>query len=155
MATKQLNSKFFFLLILVFTGLLLPSCKKKKYPDGGSYSLLSKKARVDNSWIFGVVMGGENMETDMTSDFLGTYTRYNIVLTKDGNFGVYYKINNTEFIEAGKWQLMADETILHMTSNSGGSYEWKILKLKNKELWITDTHFKGAPVEIHFVPKNK
>jgi hypothetical protein len=138
-----------FLLLIVFA-LIVVCCKKpKKYPDGGSFSLSSKKSRVANSWIVGAVY---QEDEDTTSHFKSKFSKYNIVINKSGSYGaLYYNSAGASVVETGKWTLTAKNTKIAFTANTG-IYEWTILRLKQKELWVLDTHFKGTKIEIHFVP---
>jgi uncharacterized protein (DUF2235 family) len=134
-------------LALVFQLVFLGGCKKK-YPEGGNFSLLSKKARVSNSWkVYNVTIDGK----DTTENFNAQHKKYNLVMNTDGSYALMYYSGNNIVTEAGKWTLVNEQkriSFVHMD----GRYEWEILKLKNKELWVNDTQFYGVKTEIHFVP---
>lgn len=143
------RSLFFRCIPFVFITLILAlfSCKKK-YPEGGNFSLISKKARVANSWkIYAVKVDGK----DSTNPFLSHHYKYNLVLNTDGSYGMLYYNNNVIVTEAGRWDLINEQTRLSF-EHMNGRYEWEIVKLKNKELWVYDTRFYGIKTEIQFIP---
>ncbi len=114
--------------------------------------MMTKKARLENSWVIAMVM--ENDSTDKTIEYQNTYKNYNMVINKDGTYGSLYKLNGTDVPDAGKWRFSPDKTIVVFNGNQGGANEWKILRLKKRELWVIDNNFNGKKVEFHFIPKN-
>jgi hypothetical protein len=133
---------FFFPLLFIVT-----SCKKK-YPEGGNFSLISKKSRVANSWkIYSVKIDGK----DSTSSFQSQHYKYNLVINTDGSYALMYFLNNVTITEAGRWSLVNENTRISF-EHMNGKYEWEIVKLKNRELWVYDTKFYGVKTEIQLIP---
>jgi hypothetical protein len=139
------------LVFLILITAVVFSCKKK-YPEGGSYSLSSKKARLENSWV--IAMAIENDSINKTTDYKETYEGFNMVINKDGTYASLYKLNGTTDVpQAGRWVFSGDKTKVVFTINQGGSYEWTILRLKRKELWVIQNNFNGKKVEFHFIER--
>lgn len=138
-----------FALLLVFSG-----CKK--YEDGPSLSLRTKKARLTNVWIIHSVT--EN-GTDRTSDYRTFYSGYTATINKDNTYSLAYRIMNaTDYSETGTWVFSGDKEHVYFTkSNSTNQSDWTILRLKERELWAKytyqDSNNQAVVVEVHFSPK--
>lgn len=132
--------------------ILLFSCNK--YEDGPSFSLRTKTHRLANSWtVESVTENG----TDITSDFKTWYPDYLITITKSNTYVLTYKLNSgIEYKETGTWVYNGDRTHVFFTNSAtGGMSDWKILRLKEKELWgeHVDTFQNPARTyEVHFKP---
>lgn len=135
--------KIIYLLVLV--NFLLVSCKK--YEEGPLISLSSKKERASNTWR--VERANQN-GTDKTNE----YHNWRLTLTKEGYY-LYYSVGNTsvslnftgtwEFTENGKY-ITAE--IRDLSGNSIIKV-YRVLKLKENELWIVDT---TENIEVRYVP---
>lgn len=111
----------------------------KKYPDGPGFSLLSRKARLANTWHISSYF--EN-SVDRTSDFKNIFQDAVFTTTKDGSYSLTYKaFGLTNYNETGTWRFINNDADFETNPNNGTGTTGKhhILKLKDKELWYTDT----------------
>ena len=131
----------FYLLILLLT--LATSCHK--YPDGPNFSLLSKNYRLLRGWQLDRYY---SYKQDITDRILGQYGYYMIAYKKDGTFSIDLssKTLNGDWIWYNK-----KEYIIQSAFDSTLIDTLKILKLTNKELWVSKKQFE---TEIHFIKSN-
>ncbi|MDD4148394.1 MAG: lipocalin family protein [Bacteroidales bacterium] len=125
------------LTIVAATAMIFSSCGK--YEEGPAVSILTKKARVTGTWKMteittnGVVYTQNDNETwTFKRDGTGNYTE------TDGAYS-----ESTIF----EWEFNdAKESIIVTVTydNTFHLTEWKIARLTNKELWITDTETYGG-----------
>ena len=106
----------------------LPSCKK--YPDGPSLSLASKKARLAGEW-----------ELVDASFPIPNSLELFMEFAKDGDFEwtfkyVYYGFPFS-YTSKGDWEFSSDKESLRIDVD-GDKYDWEIKRLSNKELWFED-----------------
>ena len=139
---KAIKTKI--LLGLVGTAFMLPSCKK--YEDGPSLSLRSKKARIANTWQI-------ESATDNGNDVSADYDDYTLELTKSGGatLSVNYVFGGSNFqiSTSGTWDLINDKEDLRLDFDEDDSdVTYRILRLKEKELWLRDGN-----TELHLMPK--
>jgi hypothetical protein len=143
--TKRLLAPALFLL-------LLGSCKK--YEDGPSVSLYSKKSRVANNWMVDqYFLNG----VDRTFDYRTIVQREALEFFKSGSWQ-YSEVSNWEWTKSydtGRWNLLNSKENLEMISNDPSvRYRiMKILRLKTDELWLEEQVSPDSLVEIHYVPK--
>ncbi len=88
---------------------------------------------------------------DTTAGFISEHKKYNLVLNTDGSYGLMFYSGSNPVTESGQWSLVNEKSRISFV-HMNGRYEWVILKLKNKELWVYDSHFYGVKTEIHFIP---
>ncbi|MCJ8290677.1 MAG: hypothetical protein HRT58_13515 [Crocinitomicaceae bacterium] len=103
-----------------------------KYEEGANISLLTAKMRVTNVW----TSSAYTYETA-----LGTSTSTTSVLTvdKDGSFTNVVTVSPLpSSTTTGTWGFNSDKTQLLLTNGNTVS-TWDIVKLKNKELKLTQT----------------
>ncbi|MFI5202855.1 MAG: hypothetical protein ACHQF2_00040 [Flavobacteriales bacterium] len=128
----------YFILLVIVSG-----CKK--YEEGPSLSLRSKKSRIAGEWKINYATFNE---VDFTSDLQQSLgTDYVLHLEKDGTFH-----EKGSFENKGTWKLGHEKAYLLMLSDIPGSEEkhLEILKLKNKEFWVRHTHDTHI-TEIHYI----
>lgn len=130
------------IITLLFT-ISLSSCKK--YPDGPSISLRTKKHRLIGEYsLEKYTLNG----TDKT-DFLKTLggPNYMFHIEKDGTYHVHGNLD-----DEGKWEFTSDKKSVLLTSLTAGSTEQKyeILKLENKNIWLKHTLTNGDVEEYHW-----
>ncbi len=120
------NSSLIFFLILIAC-----ICSCKKYDDGPVLSLRTKKSRIVGNWTL------KTQEQDGLSTQLLTIEKLDI--NKDGTFKFTYKsaISNQE---EGNWSFTSDKENIDFKF-SCCTNRYKILRLKNKELWLENTVF--------------
>lgn len=112
------------------------SCKK--YEDGPSFSLLSKKSRLEGPW---KLESATQNGTDITALFvLALGANYVLEIEKDGN----YRTEGTNPVK-GSWSLGEDKDDIRFMSSAAGSTEesYRILRLTSKELWLKQTDTNG------------
>lgn len=114
-----------FLLAVSFT-----ACDK--YEEGANFSLLTAKMRITNTW----VSSSYTIETA-----LGTSTSNSCELTIDNDGTFSYTSTISPFpasTATGTWGFNSDKTQLLLTEGNNVD-TWDIVKLKNKELKLTQT----------------
>jgi hypothetical protein len=122
------------------------SCSK--YEDGPKFSLRTKKARLAGNWSIDKVTDNGTDVTSQTVAAVGTGYRFNI--EKDGKF----KETGDGFSKSGSWTLGEDKDDVSFkydndTTIPNGTLTYRILKLKNKELWLRHTATNGAQEITH------
>lgn len=119
----------------------LTSCKK--YEDGPYISLRSKTERVANTW-------KAERVTDNGEDKTSDYSDFRITLTKGGDYtitpGGTFSISSS-----GTWSFINDkddiQTISKPVLGMSTTNTYKILKLKENEMWLVD-----GSKEYHLIP---
>ena len=141
-------------IIALSTILILVVSACKKYPDGPTFTLLTKRNRLENSWVIQQVL--EN-GLDKTTDYKNVYKDYNLIIDKKGPCSASWSTLGFAFAESASWAFNGNKTyvIFDPSSNNNGNTSWKILKLKDKELWALDDNFNnsGNDVDFHLIPK--
>jgi hypothetical protein len=125
---------FLVIVAIVFTG-----CKK--YEEGPSFTLLSKKARMANDWkITKVTRNG----SDVTSSYSATVSSYSFKIEKSGSYSstTSGSVLGTPYTssESGNWAFSGDKESVTFTETSPGSSSitFKIIELKNKEMILEE-----------------
>jgi len=117
---------------------LFPSCKK--YQEGPAFTLITKKARLSNTWILESYF--ENNQ-DKTSDALIAFKDFHLVLDKNNMkyTKTFMAFGLLSYGETGSWNLSSDKMQVHFTPDQTiiKPYVWKIVKLKNKNCGFTYT----------------
>jgi hypothetical protein len=132
---KSTFLKAFGLLSLLF---VFTACNK--YEEGSNFSLISAKSRVSNTWTSSSYTVSSSLST-VTSD------NSSLTITKDGNFTNVGTFLGLSADAVGTWTFNSDKTQLLLTETGGDTVTWTIVKLKNKELKITQTeNILGADV---------
>lgn len=132
----------------IISSLILSFTSCKKYEEGPTLSFRSKKERVANTWIISkAIEDGE----DVTDDF----EAYTVSFTEDGAttlvaqytiFGGTYTFNTK-----GTWVFENDNEFLYINyDNDDADNTYKILKLKEKELWVKD---EAENLELRLIPQ--
>ena len=127
---------------LLIVGLVLTfaACK---YEEGPNLSLRSKKARVAGNWYY-----YEYIENGKTTESNEDEKDLHWEFKKDGAFKLQRSSNQSD---EGNWEFDDDKDSLIINFNAGGRVAYKIIKLKNKEMWL---RIKGisSDIELHFKP---
>ncbi len=140
------------LLCLLLICSAVSSCKK--YEEGPALSLRTKKARMANNWkVDKFLVNG----VDKTSDYRLLVIRESLEFFRSGQFQ-YSEVSNWSWAVpyyTGKWELEDKKEHLSLTSDDASvDYrEFKILKLKNDELWLQRTAKADSVVEFHYIPQ--
>lgn len=132
---------------VLFLGLIiLSSCGK--YEDGPKFSLLTKKARLCGEWVIDQVMFNDVDQTSAFQSFVGT--DFVLEIEKDGKYRT-----EGQNPDSGTWELGEDKDDIYFLSDAQGATEiaYRILRLKNKELWLRHTDTNGDVTEIHYDAK--
>ncbi|MBL4706041.1 MAG: hypothetical protein JKY54_16060 [Flavobacteriales bacterium] len=143
---------------ILFIGIaILSGCAK--YEEGPGFSLLSKKSRLANTWVFDKIThthtDSNGSDTNEEQSVVGS--DYEIEFEKGGTF----IINNDGLTLPGTWEFTGDtELLMTFDSDPATVYTTTILKLKNKDLWTrTTTSYEVSGEMIttvsitHHVPK--
>lgn len=121
------------LILLTVFSAMIASCKK--YEDGPSLSLKTKKSRVANEWIYNEVTSPNG--TNITSSYANSFLEFK----KDDS----YIQTSSSYSYTGTWQFASGKEDIVMTeSGSGDSETLHILRLKEKELWFTVEDYLGT-----------
>ncbi len=126
---KSTLTKLAFLLVVAVS---FTACDR--YEEGANYSLLTAKARLVNSWKatkVSVTIGSTT--SDVTANFPATVLK----LRKDGTYEVTYTVGFIVSTDTGTWVLNDDKTTITTTDADGDVATFTIVKLKNKELKVT------------------
>lgn len=115
-----------------------------KYEDGPAFTLLTKKARITNTW---------KMEKYIYDDGSSTTNVDGGTMTLNKDMSATLSTSETNGISiSGTWSFIDNKKGLRISYNvlgMAGNKDYTILKLKSKELWVHDADQK---VEIHLVP---
>jgi hypothetical protein len=142
-------AKFFPLIMLLVIG--LGGCK---YQEGPFISFTPRLERVSGTWIVGkaIVDGVESSSLDGFEY---------ITLTKSGQNVEYKgKFLGIAYTLTGDWNFNEDESIIEMNLVDGTGLitfdlAWTILRLKEKEMWVTYTETDSNNVttftELHLI----
>lgn len=129
----------FFLVCVLFSFL---GCSK--YEDGPAFSLLTKKARITNTW---------KMDKYIYDDGTSTNDVDNGTMKLDKDMTATLSLEATNGIAlSGVWEFVDHKEGLRITFQVFSSTtikDFKILRLKSKELWVYD---KDEKVEMHMIP---
>lgn len=127
-------------LLMVGLVIALSACK---YEEGPNMSLRSKKARVTGNWYYyeyiedGKTTAADDYEKELHWEF-----------KKDGAFKLQRSSNPGD---EGTWEFDDGKDSLVIKFNAGGRVAYKIIKLKNKEMWLKNKTV-SSEVEWHFKP---
>src|SRR5436190_22042595 len=123
--------------IIVTTIFVTTSCGK--FEEGPKFSLLTIKARLAGHWkLESSTVNGVDNTSSFGSDFEWDIEKNHT-----------YKIKGASPDE-GKWELGEDKDDVFFQSSQPGVFEksYRILKLKNKEMWLRRTEFNGDKTVI-------
>ena len=118
------------------------SCSK--YEEGPAFSLLPKKTRLTGEWEVEKYVDANGEETNASGDDA------TMQLNSDNTAELKMNFFGTTAIVNGEWEFIDDKEGLRLTLDFNGNEsveESKILRLKNKELWLEDEN--GG--ETHYV----
>lgn len=119
----------------------------KKYEDGPTISLSSKKSRVVNVWEVEKVMDNG---IDVTQAYLAFFPGFSIEMKKDNTYIITY--TGSSNATTGTWDFDSNKENLITTPTGGTAQTAKINRLTGKELWVTETD--GSDItEIHYKAK--
>lgn len=146
-------------ILVVGACVLFDGCKK--YPEGPSISLRSKKERVANTWKLDALISGG---VDSTAYFTNYFKDYTVSLTKNGSYTISYYVaipnfGNISNTESGSWAFKSgkEELLITPTSIAIGTLPapstLQILKLYEKEMWLRGFYGNSQSKEYHFSPK--
>ncbi|HTL83366.1 MAG TPA: hypothetical protein VL651_16740 [Bacteroidia bacterium] len=137
--------KKFIIASLLFIGLSFTFTSCGKYVDGPKISLLTKKMRVTGHWTLNKYydVNGNDITTTAQS---GLGSSWELQIEKDGS---YKSTGNVG--ESGTWKLGEDKDDIIFTPSSGTEYSYRILRLKNKEMWLRITNPQGLYEKMYLV----
>lgn len=111
------------------------SCNK--YEDGPAFSLLTKKMRITGDWTLDSYTSDGQ---DITSAVQTLWGAAEWQIEKDGKYHITGNIN-----ENGTWELGEDKDDVRFDPDGNDPEEsYRILRLKNKELWLRYTNANGT-----------
>jgi len=120
------------LLGFTFISVLLFSCGK--YEEGPSFSLVTKKNRVANTWKIDKVYVDD---VDRTSLFSVLIDGYKIEFTKDDKVTETLTSILGTHTNYGTWEFGGSKETLHVTI-SGSKAIYRILRLSSSEMWLEE-----------------
>lgn len=116
----------------------------KKYEEGPSFSLSSKKSRLTNTWKFVKVFDVTTNE-DLTADFTGAtieFQKDGTVIWSDGSVA-----------ETSTWKFASDKENIIISDLSGSSIVWQIRRLAGNSFWFRDDVGTTESYEYQMEPK--
>lgn len=120
------------------------SCNK--YEEGPAFSIHTAKHRVSGEWKLEKCLYNSTDITSATQSGLGANAVWEY--EKDGK----YTFTGT-YSDSGTWELGEDKDDIRVTSTvSNTTTTYRILKLKNKEMWFKYTDTNGDLYEYHLIP---
>ena len=99
----------------------------KKYPEGPTVSLLSRRERIEGKWMASSVKFNNSDSTLLYKDHIWEFTR---------NYSVILQINNTK--KTGIWSTVTNDNEFRIDYDDGTSQQFEIRKLQLKEFWLRD-----------------
>ena len=119
----------------------------KKYEEGPTISLASKKSRVVNTW---TIEKWIDNGTDITQAYLLLYPDFTVDMKKDNTYILTY---TGSLSETGTWDFDSKkEHIVRTPSGGSSATSYEIIRLKSNELWVKEVD--GSDVtEIHYKAK--
>ena len=114
---------------------------------------MSKKARLANIWkVDTYYLNGK----DQTPEYRSLITREKLVIFQSGEFE-YSEVSSWVWATpqyTGKWEFVNDKEELLMTPYNSAipTKTYKILRLKNKSLWLQERVSSDSLVEYHYLP---
>jgi len=142
MKTKKLINV---LAVVFLLATLAPISSCKKYEEGPSISLRTKKARITNEWkLEEMKIGGE----DVTALIIGFGGEFNLNIKSDETFEQTFGGEEVK----GKWKFSSDKEEVILTDDSGEAQTWTIVRLAHDEFWVKFTE-DGENYEIKFEEK--
>lgn len=137
--------KIFFLSPLC---LLLTGCFK--YDDGPRISLRSKTDRLANFWMT------DKYFVDGI-DSTAPYIDYTWRFGKDGSFDLYGTRNSIAWSRTGAWGFINAKTSVRLLNQASDSaYEFRITRLKEKQLWLEQKDVATSILrEFRFIKKKE
>ena len=138
-----------FLFIPVLLLFALSSCKK--YEEGPAFSLRGKKERVSNDWkVAAYTENGVDKLAEFNNEFQnGKFT----IAQTEGFIFTFKQFGVTDTELSGKWYFNDDKTklLFNQTLPITDNWAWDIKKLREREMWITDTD-SAMVIELHLIP---
>lgn len=147
---KKIATIVILALTVGFTSITFTGCKK--YEEGPSISLLTKKARVAGTWgVEKYMVNG----VDQTAAWRQVYSSENLIFDKAGTYSATYNTILGPFTDAGTWAFINDKANLQQISSSANSVAdvWEIIRLTNSELWVRETGSSSNADELHYMSK--
>jgi len=132
-------------LVILLAVVSLTACKK--YDEGPSISLLSKKARLTGEW--------EAARCYLNGEQLQLSNKEEMTVDKNGTFTKSYLIGTNSYNTAGNWEFSEDKESLLFTFSTSTSETWVIKKLTNKQMFIETTLTTGSVVRYEYAKKIK
>jgi len=136
---NKMKSNFKFFLAILSVVFVFTACNK--YEEGPMLSVLTKKARLTGDWkVEKRISASGDVQLFQTNEVLK--------INKSGSFDVFVADSLTRF---GTWAFAKEKEYVYFTYKKEGVDnidEFKIIRLKNKELWMEDTE----GVQFNYVP---
>ncbi len=132
------------IVIIAALAIVLTGCKK--YEEGPSLSLRTKKARLVGEYSIAKYTYNGADQTDFLKALFGD--AYQLHFEKDGTYHIH-----GNFPDDGTWKFNDDKTNILLTSSKSGATQQtlEILKLENKEIWYKHTTSGGDIEEAHWI----
>lgn len=118
---KSIGIKLFTFALLA---LVVTACSK--YEEGSKFTLLTKKARMVNTWTL------TSYTVDGDAQTISGTQKYD--LQKDGTAVVSWSSGGFTASDTGKWDFNSDKTSVIFTDSNGDTDTFEIVQLKNKDL---------------------
>lgn len=139
------------IVVSLLLGTLLFTASCSKYPDGPEVSFTSRKARFVNSW---------KVDQSFRNNVQDTATANGLLEFKDNGDYLGYIFNtpqNKFDTLAGTWRFVDSDASVQLefkrNADTTTRYQnWKILRLKEDELWIETNNFSAVWTKYYLKP---
>ena len=128
---KSIGIKLFAFALLAVA---ITACSK--YEEGSKFTVLSKKARMANTWTLSSLTVNE-----VSQAISGTNT---MLLTKDGSATTTWASGGFSVSEQGTWVFSGNKEELIVTDSDGDVETYTIIQLKNKDLKLKQVNTTGS-----------
>ncbi|MFH2142480.1 MAG: hypothetical protein ABIJ97_08670 [Bacteroidota bacterium] len=136
------------LCVIVSGFFFLTNCGK--FEEGPKFSFKSKTSRIAGEWAVEIVTKDGITQPD------SLYSGFSVKFDKNGDFQSTKAVGGNVFTDLGSWEFYEDIKLITSIEKIGATLvdTIEILKLKSKELWVTDILQPGdIVVETHYIPK--
>jgi hypothetical protein len=133
--------------------LLFPACKK--YEEGPSLSLQSKKTRLANTWKYEKILVNK-IEKPLDPDdqkFRLTFEKEGLAVKEVANASGPASFAGNWFWQNDKEKLKTIFDYTYFGNPVHEVAEYEILRLKNKELWLEEIQAGGDTLQYYFIPE--
>ncbi|MBX7095137.1 MAG: hypothetical protein K1X56_10465 [Flavobacteriales bacterium] len=128
--------------MVLFLSVIFSSCVK--FEDGGMFSIHTIKHRLVGDWVLESFSINGTDATTTAQASLGS--DYKLSIKKDDTFSFV----SNGFTVTGTWKLGEDKDDIFFTDSNNVIQVYRLLRVKNKEIWWKQTQSNGDVYEYHY-----